>query len=126
MTFLAVMIGGAVGALSRYVISKLVQDWFSSSLFPWGTLTVNLLGCLLLGFCFMIGERYLIPPHWRNFVFVGIFGALTTFSTYSFETLALLQDGEYGYAMANILANNGLGILCVFLGFITAKWWIGR
>jgi len=107
---------GTAGTLARYAMQGLVQERTGLS-FPWGTLVVNLVGCFLLG---GIGEYALthltIPPEWRIGITVGFFGAFTTFSTFSWETAKLLEDGEWGRAGAYVLASVVGGVLAVFFG----------
>jgi len=83
--------GGAIGALLRYFISGAVHS-FTDSMFPWGTLTVNLIGSFVAGFVWCLSEDIMIAPHIKTFIFIGILGALTTFSTYMLETLNLFRD----------------------------------
>ncbi len=116
-------IGGAIGAFLRYVISGITYKFFDG-LFPYGTLSVNLLGALFIGLLWGISEKITFSPDLRIFVFVGILGAFTTFSTYTLETLNLLRDGEIKIAMMNILVSNIFGILLVFAGFIASKYLI--
>jgi len=119
-----VAVGGCVGALLRYWISGLTYRFVDGG-FPWGTLVVNLLGCFLIGFLWVIFERTIFPPNARDFLFIGLLGALTTFSTFGFETVNLLRDGEFVLALGNILLNNLLGIGLVLTGMALAgKLWI--
>jgi CrcB protein len=86
---------GAAGTLARYELQGIVQHRAGSS-FPTGTLAVNLLGCFLLGGITQYGlHRLTLPPDWRIGISVGFLGAFTTFSTFSFETLRLIEDGEW-------------------------------
>ena len=107
---------GAAGTLARYGLQGFVQVRTGSA-FPSGTLVVNLLGCFLLG---GIGEYALvhltIPPEWRMGITVGFFGAFTTFSTFSWETARMLQDGEWMRAAAYVTASLIGGLLGIFLG----------
>lgn len=115
MTLLYIAIGGAVGALARYGLGGWVQSRAGFG-FPWGTLVVNLLGCLLIGF----GVRYLeavpLGPEVRALVAVGVLGAFTTFSTFSYETVALLEDGAWGRAAGYSFGSLVLGIAAVYIG----------
>ena len=115
--------GGAVGAILRYLISGVAYRVLGIG-FPWGTLGVNLIGTFLIGFLWGIFERIVILPEVKVFIFIGFLGAFTTFSTYAFETLNLLKEGELKMALFNILANNVLGIFLVFLGILTSKYLI--
>ena len=122
MKILFVLLGGSLGALSRYGVSLLAVKLFGVK-FPWGTLIVNLSGCFLIGLAFAWGERGLgiMNPSVRLFFMTGYLGALTTFSTFGLETVTALQEGRYLVAAANILANNVIGIALVFLGMVVGR-----
>ncbi len=112
-----VMTGGSMGALSRYGISLLSVRLFGTG-FPWGTLMVNLGGCFLIGISFALADRtHLMNPYVRLFFVTGFLGALTTFSTYGYETFIAIYVGSHWLAMGNMLLNNVLGLFLVFLGF---------
>ena len=115
-----IAIGGAAGALLRYSVSGFVHN-YANGAFPWGTLVVNLSGCLAIGFLWQMFENLSFSPHMRSFIFIGILGAYTTFSTYGLETFNLLREKELSYALLNILGSNILGLGMVFLGFIAAR-----
>jgi fluoride exporter len=107
---------GAVGTLARYWLSGFVQQLHESGL-PFGTLAVNLLGCLLFGLVWTLAEdRLLVSGETRIVALVGFMGAFTTFSTYAFETTAMLRDAEWGVAAANVLAQNVLGVGAILVG----------
>ena len=112
--------GGAIGTVSRYAISGMTHKYIAGT-FPVGTLMVNVLGSLIIGLIWGIWETASISSHMRTFIFIGILGGFTTFSTYSLETLNLFREGEVKMAIVNILANNILGILMVFAGFFAAR-----
>jgi CrcB protein len=104
------------GTLARYGLQGLVQQRTGAT-FPYGTLVVNLVGCLLLGGIAQYGLTHLtIPPEWRIGITVGFFGAFTTFSTFSWETVRLLEDGEWMRATMYVLASVVGGLACVFFG----------
>jgi fluoride exporter len=117
---LLVMVGGGLGAASRYGISLLtVKMW--GTRFPWGTLTVNLAGCFLIGLLFGLSDRVrLLTPDMRLLMITGFLGALTTFSTFSMETISAGRSGMMFQPLANILINNLGGLALTFLGL-----WIG-
>ncbi|GIU52823.1 putative fluoride ion transporter CrcB [Shewanella sp. KT0246] len=110
-----VALGGSIGAVFRYVISILMLQLFGSS-FPFGTLLVNILGSFLMGVVYAIGlETSHLSPEIKAMVGVGLLGALTTFSTFSNETLLLMQEGLFVKAILNVLLNV---ILCIFMVYV--------
>lgn len=117
---LLLLAGGAIGTVSRYAVSGLTHKYYDGT-FPLGTLMVNLLGSLVIGLLWGIWETANISSQMRTFIFIGILGGFTTFSTYSLETLNMFREGEVKMAIVNVLANNILGILMVFAGFFAAK-----
>lgn len=120
LKFFVIGLGGALGALLRYVIGGLDYR-FSNGVFPISTLVVNISGSLLIGFFWGIFERFVIMPEIRLFIFIGILGGYTTFSTFSLETFNLINDGEYQIAIVNILLSVILSIAAVFTGNILEK-----
>ncbi|GIV59053.1 MAG: putative fluoride ion transporter CrcB [Rhodothermaceae bacterium] len=112
--------GGAVGAVLRYVLSGLIQQWAGPD-FPWGTLGVNVAGSFVIGLLWALAEYASFGPRWTPFVFVGVIGAFTTFSTYALECVNLLRDGEVRLALLNLLASNLLALGAVVLGFFAAR-----
>jgi fluoride exporter len=107
---------GAAGTLARYALGGLVQTRAHST-FPSGTLLVNLIGCFLLGGIAEYALLHLtIPPDWRVGITVGFFGAFTTFSSFTWETARMLQDGQWRAATVYILASVLGGIIGVFFG----------
>jgi CrcB protein len=117
------MAAGGVGAACRFGVAGAVQKWVGHSHFPWGTATVNVLGCVLFGLIWTLGEEGIVlSPVTRTWVLTGFMGAFTTFSTYSFETNHLLQTSQYGLAAANLLGQNLLGILGIGLGMWLARF----
>lgn len=107
---------GALGTLARYGLGGLVQRLHQST-FPWGTFVVNALGCFIFGLVWSLAEeRLVIGGETRAIILVGFMGAFTTFSTFAFETAAMLRDAEWLLAAANLLAHNGLGLVAFFLG----------
>jgi CrcB protein len=119
--FIAVGIGGCLGAIARYWLAGLVQR-SSNGEFPFGTLAVNVLGCLVLGYVIGLVEyRQLFGPNMRLFLTVGVLGGFTTFSTFGYETFALLRDNEHWLALANVAANTVVGVVAVVIGWTIAK-----
>ena len=118
---LAVGIGGFCGSIARYWLSGVVQR-HTSSLFPYGTMAVNVLGCLAIGLVWGLVEyRQWFPPNVRLFVTVGILGGFTTFSAFGHETFMLLRDGEYVPAIANVVGSVVAGLIAVAAGWSIAK-----
>ncbi len=113
--------GGAIGSLMRYSLSGLTYNYING-IFPWGTLVVNLAGSFAIGFLWGIFEIENMSPEIRNFVFAGILGGFTTFSTFTLESFNLLRDGEIRLAISNILASNIAGIALVFAGFYVSRY----
>ena len=119
---LAVMAGGAAGSLLRYLISVWIAARWGDT-FPWGTLFVNVAGSFGIGlFSGLTTDEgmLLVPPLVRVFVMVGIFGGFTTFSSFSLQTLGLVQDGEWAVAGGNILLSVILCLAAVWLGHVSA------
>lgn len=120
-----IAIAGALGALSRWSISRGLASLLGAE-FPYGTLCVNLIGCFWLGFIMHIGlTTDKIPPHLRIAVTVGFLGALTTFSTFSYETITLLEQANWMRAGSNILANVLIGLTATFTGLLLARTILG-
>ena len=120
LKLLLLLSGGALGTFARYVVSGLPYKYFNS-VFPWGTLLVNVLGAFIIGIVWGIFEIKEISPNTRTFIFIGVLGGFTTFSTYALETLNLFKEGDVKMAVFNILANNILAIALVFAGFFISK-----
>jgi fluoride exporter len=112
--------GGAIGALLRFSI-YLIADRYLNKDLPWGTLIVNLIGSLLIGVLWSYFDKTNITPAIRIFLFVGILGSFTTFSTFAFENLSLAQEGAFRTMAVNILLNNVLGIGLCFAGYYLVK-----
>jgi fluoride exporter len=121
MKIILVLIGGSLGALCRYGMNLLTARLWGGA-FPWGTLTVNLAGCFLIGLIFGLAERTSwVTPLFRLFFVTGFLGALTTFSSFAVETVNLTAAGMRFPAVVNFLTNNIGGLVLVFLGLGLAK-----
>lgn len=114
------MAGGALGSLLRYGISGLTHKYISG-FFPWGTLMVNATGALVIGFLWGLFEQKGISPNMRMFLFVGVLGGYTTFSTYALESMNLFRAGDTKMALINIISNNVLSIGFVFGGYFLVR-----
>ncbi|UAL42015.1 fluoride efflux transporter CrcB [Shewanella inventionis] len=112
---LLVALGGSIGAVLRYLLSIFMIQLFGSS-FPFGTLLVNLLGSFLMGVVYALGQLSHVSPEIKALIGVGLLGALTTFSTFSNETLLLLQEGYWYKAVLNVLLNVTLCLFMVYIG----------
>ena len=123
LLFLA--LAGALGTLSRYGLGGLMQRLTGTS-FPYGTLLINVLGCLIIGFIMQVAlTTDIIPSNLRVVITIGFLGAFTTFSTFSYETAKFLEDGAIIAAAMNIASNVGLGMLGTFGGMLLGKITLG-
>jgi CrcB protein len=125
LKFIVIGLGGGLGAILRYALAGLAQNWSKSIDFPYGTLAVNLLGCLLIGLLGgLVETRSLFSPETRLFIFVGLLGGFTTFSTFSNETFSLLASRASVLAFFNLAAHILLGLAMVWVGrFLAAAAW---
>jgi len=118
---LMIGMGGFIGAILRYGISGWVYKWLGSD-FPYGTLAVNVIGSFILGFFLTLATTKLILPYqWKNLIAVGLLGAFTTFSTFSYETFALMQGSLIWATVLNILLNVLLAVIALWMGVIAAR-----
>lgn len=115
MNLVGIALGGALGAVARYGLSGWIHARLGAA-FPWGTLGVNVLGSFLIGLCFSYLQHTSLPPEAREFVAIGLLGAFTTFSTFTWETAALLQDGEWTRAALYVGGSLLLGLAAVLAG----------
>jgi fluoride exporter len=121
MNIALVLLGGALGALARFELGNFVGTRWNHG-FPLGTFIINILGCFLLGMInVFVLERTILSPEWRIGLGVGFMGAFTTFSTFSYETVVLLEEGShllaFGYVSLSMLA----GLIAAFLGIFLAR-----
>ena len=115
------LLGGLLGTAGRYVLAGAVYRWLGTD-FPYGTLAVNALGCLIIGFLSTLAEqKFLLTPEARLFWMVGLLGAFTTFSTLIYESWRLMQDGEMVLASVNLLGSLALGLCALWLGHLAAS-----
>jgi CrcB protein len=114
--------GGFLGAISRYLLSGFAHKLVKNFWFPYGTLTVNVLGCFFIGLLSGMAEnRQFFTPETRAFLLIGFLGSFTTFSTFSYETLGLARDGLFGGAFLNLSLQIVLGLFGVWLGNMVSK-----
>lgn len=118
---LAVALGGSIGAVSRYLVTNYIFiRWHCH--WPWATFIVNVAGCLAMGFLMvLITEKGLLTPYWRLLLCVGFLGGLTTFSSFSYESLTLLSEGNLAGAGLNIIGSVVVGIVCAWFGAMAAR-----
>jgi CrcB protein len=121
LDFLAISVGAIVGANLRYWMSRSAVRWVGP-VFPYGTLSINVLGSFVLGF-FLVwtSERVLVDPRWRLLIAVGFCGGYTTFSSYAYETMAFFEQGQWTLMAANFVANNLLACGAVVAGMVLAR-----
>lgn len=117
---LAIGSGSFIGGALRYLLSQFVQARYPAA-FPYGTFGVNIIGCLLIGVVFAVAERNNLPQEWRLFLATGVLGGFTTFSSFSYETVILLRDGQHFPAAAYIFASIVVGLLATFIGIALVK-----
>lgn len=123
MKYFLVGVGGFLGTITRYWLSGFMAQRFGET-FPWGTLVINVTGSFAIGLFATLTDpdgRFLVHPGVRQFIMMGILGGYTTFSSFSWQTLTLLREGEWLYAGGNILLSVVLCLVAVWLGYILAK-----
>lgn len=117
---IAVGIGSCIGGILRYLLSQLVQTKFLST-FPFGTLSVNITGCFLIGLVLAFSERSYFSIEWKFFLATGLLGGFTTFSAFSAETVALIRSGQSWFALYYIAASVIAGLIATFAGISVFK-----
>ncbi len=125
--YLVIGLGGALGSMLRFGLGSWIDSGMSKGtgpLFPWGTIVVNITGCLVIGFIGVVsmGDRAWISPLARTFIMIGILGGYTTFSSFSYQTLSLAQGGQWGGAAANVLISVVLCLVGTWLGATLGGW----
>ncbi|MFZ2324797.1 MAG: fluoride efflux transporter CrcB [Ignavibacteriaceae bacterium] len=121
LNYILVSAGAAVGGAFRYSISNYIQRHISV-IFPYGTLVVNVIGSFILGITmFYLNEKELIGSEFRLFLAVGFCGGFTTFSTFSYETINLFRDAEFGLAIFNVFLNVILCLIGIYLAYLISK-----
>lgn len=119
LLFLAIALAGGLGSVCRLLLDGLVRGRTRGS-FPWGTVVINLTGSFALGLVTGIASAHLLPPEWQLVIATGFLGGYTTFSTASYETVRLLQEGRWRASLVN-----GLGVIVVTTGLAACGLWIG-
>ena len=119
MVWVLVGLGGALGSMARHFVNRAVHQRALSSTFPLGIFLINIAGSFLIGFFAGVvsARRWHVPFELRTFVMVGVLGGFTTFSSFSFDTLALARDGHLDQALLNVAGQVGLSLLGVFAGY---------
>ncbi len=117
---LIIALGGSFGAITRYILSKNIQNLINH-IYPLGTLFVNATGSFLIGFLFYFFENIIISNDIKSFLTIGFLGAYTTFSTYSLETINFIRDGEIKVGLANIVVSNIICLSMVIAGMICSR-----
>ena len=119
--WIAIAMGGALGAMSRFAMSHHVYQWFGRD-FAWGTLSVNVIGSFIMGLsAVLLVDKIAVSTEWRAFIMVGFLGAFTTFSTFSYETMQYIEIGELNKAVLNIGVSVITFLVAVWLGMLAAK-----
>lgn len=121
--YLLVMLGGAIGAMLRYGLGTWVQGFLGPG-FPWSTFLINITGSFLIGLVLRLSLEGALSPEWRLFLAVGMLGGYTTFSTFSWETLTLVQQGEWLKAFLYVTGSVVLGFGLVWLAYRWAGRWV--
>jgi CrcB protein len=125
MKFIYLALGGSIGATLRYILSALPHKIYWGA-FPLGTLFVNLLGSFLIGFSFILFGKDNIPENLKFFLFIGVFGSFTTFSTFMFDSLNLFKGGDVKFAILNLGAANIAGLFFVYLGYVLGQYIVNQ
>ena len=121
---LFVAAGGALGSSMRYLMSSSIYAWFGRA-FPWGTLAVNVIGSFSIGLLsILLVEKFNVAQEWRLAIVVGVLGGFTTFSSFSRDTLDLVQQGLTFKALLNVLANVVMCLVAAWLGAVWAKTFV--
>jgi CrcB protein len=120
MAWMAVALGGALGSMARHGVNQIVHGRWLTTRFPAGTVVVNVLGCFVIGLLagLIASERIAMRANWREFVFVGVLGGFTTFSTFGLDTFVLVRGSGAGPAALNVAAHVVGGLAAVWVGYM--------
>lgn len=123
LNVLLVGVGGFLGSVFRYLLNNFIYSLLSFPLFPYGTMVVNLIGCLIIGFLAGFSEyREAFTPELRLFLFIGVLGGFTTFSSFGYDTFGLLRGGQWFLAFMNVFIQVVVGLVAVWFGFLISKY----
>jgi len=121
MRFVLVAVGGAIGSTLRYALDGAVYRWLPPT-FPFGTFVVNVTGCAVFGLLLGVGEqRLVVGSPARTFLLIGLLGGFTTFSSFAFETVQLLRDGEWMLGAGNVVGQVAMGLAALWIGFALGR-----
>lgn len=120
MLYAYLALGGVLGTLARFLLGGWIHSWVGAAM-PWGTLTINLLGSFVLGVAMRGAELSSLSPELRAMIGIGFCGAFTTFSTFTFETVSLMQEGAWVRAAFYAFGSLGMGLVAMALGLSTAN-----
>ena len=116
-------LGGFIGTILRYLLNVFVYHLLNYPVFPYGTLIINILGCLVIGFLGgLTDSRQFLTPEIRIFIFIGILGGFTTFSSFGYETIHLLHDDQLFLGLLNIFLHMTLGLAAVYFGLTLSRY----
>ena len=120
MAWIAIAVGGALGSVARHGVNHLVHVRWLATRFPVGTMVVNVFGCFVIGLLagLLASDRIALRAHWREFVFVGLLGGFTTFSTFGLDTFLLMRTHSAGQAAINVAVQVAGGLLAVWVGYL--------
>src|SRR5262245_2071379 len=124
-TWIVIAVGGAFGSMARHGVNRLVHQRWPLLRFPLATVVVNMMGCCVIGWLAGMVATGRLPMRatWREFVFVGILGGFTTFSTFGLDTMTLLREGDGAAALMNVALHLALGLGGVYAGLVAAEWY---
>jgi fluoride exporter len=120
LKYFAIGVGGFTGAIARYVLGSYIGSRYGVR-FPYGTFVINMTGSFLIGFILALLSRTTVSPYWRYLIPIGFIGAYTTFSTFEYETLRAVQDGQVTTGLLNVALSVVVGFLAVWAGAAMGK-----